>query len=265
MRIHTIIIAALLALATAVPASGQIDLRFDPADTTLEWSDLATLSVWLDDAVAIRSVDITVSYDTTRVASIDGLQGALFSDSGLFIFDGFEQVGTGTWHGYAIVMDADNSLTGPGELFRWNFEAIGGGQTVITAVEAILYDPDALPIGGVALGEAVLDIVNDPSPVPDLMLAGPRVRLQPNPFNPRTRVSFDLATGRDVELAVFDARGRRVAVLHRGPVAAGPFGIDWDGRGDDGLPRPAGLYLFRLDPRGDAGWTPVVTKGILLE
>jgi hypothetical protein len=265
MSIRTTFILALLILVTAVPAAAQIDLRFDPADTTVEWGDRAALSVWLDDAVTIRSVDVTVSYDTTRVASVDGLQGALFADSGLFIVDGFDEVGTGTWHGYAIVMDAANSVTGPGELFRWNFDAIGGGQTVITAVEAVLYDPDALPIAGVALGTATVDIVNDPSPVPDLMLAGPRLQLRPNPFNPRTRVSFDLAAPRDVELAVFDARGRRVAVLHRGPVAAGPFGVDWDGRGDDGLPRPAGLYLFRLDPRGDADWTPVVTKGMLLE
>ncbi len=55
------------------------------------------------------------------------------------------------------------------------------------------------------------------------------------------------------------------AVEARGAVGAGPFAADWNGLGDNGLPAPAGLYLFRLMPAGDPGWTPVVTKGILLE
>ena len=265
MRMRTTLLFMLLALAAAVPAAGQIDLRFDPADTTLEWGDPATLSVWLDDAVTIRSVDLTVTYDTTRVASVDGIQGELFSSSGHFVIDGFEEVGTGTWHGYAIVMGAGDSVTGPGELFQWDIDAVGGGQTVVTSVGAILYDPDALPIAGVSLGEAVIEILNDPSPVPDYLAAGPALSLMPNPFNPRTLVRFDLAESGSVELTIFDPRGHRVAILHRGPTDAGPFSAAWDGRAADGRAVPAGLYLFRLVPLGDQGWTPVVTKGMLLE
>lgn len=265
MRIRIILLTTLLALGAALPAAGQIDLRFDPADSTLEWGDPATISVWLDDAVTIRSVDLTVSYDTTRVASVDGVQGDLFLNSGHFIWEGFEEIATGTWHGYAIIIGAADTVTGPGELFRWNIDPIGGGQTVVTGVEAILYDPDAVPIAGVTLGEAVLDILNDPSPVPGYLASGPQLTLMPNPFNPRTMVRFDLAAAARVELSVFDPRGRRVALLHRGPVDAGPFSAAWDGRDDGGRAVPAGLYLFRLAPVGDTGWTPVVTKGILLE
>ena len=76
---------------------------------------------------------------------------------------------------------------------------------------------------------------------------------------------FDLADPARVELSVFDPRGHRVAVLHRGPVDAGPFSAAWDGRDDGGRAVPAGLYLFRLAAVGETGWTPVVTKGILLE
>jgi len=260
------ILPAILALGIGVyPAAAQIDLRFSPQDTTMNWGDSARLSIMLDDAVAIRTVDLTVSFDTTRVASVTGAQGSLFSSSGVFILEGFEEISTGTWHGYAIVMSATDSVTGPGELFTWDFTAVGGGHTVINSVQAILYDPDAAPIADVSLASATITIENDPSPVLELPALRPVVQLQPNPFNPRTRIKFDLARPADVELAVFDPRGRRVAVLHRGPAGAGPFTADWNGLGDNGLPQPAGLYLFRLLPVGDQGWTPVVTKGILLE
>lgn len=261
----SLLMALLVIGLGALPAAAQIDLRFSPADTTMQWGDSSRLSIMLDDAVAFRSIDLTVSFDTTRVQSVSGDQGALFSSSGFFIIDGFEEIATGTWHGYAIVMGATDSLTGPGELFTWDFTAIGGGTTAITAVQAILYDPSAAPIANVSLGSTTITIQNDPSPVLDLPALRPVVQLAPNPFNPRTRIQFELAEAAEVELAVFDPRGRRVAVLHRGPVSAGPFAADWSGLGDNGLPAPAGLYLFRLMPVGDPGWTPVVTKGILLE
>lgn len=260
------LLVALISLAAGVfPAAAQIDLRFTPANTTMEWGDSARLSIMLDDAVAIRTVDLTVSFDTTRIASVTGDQGSLFSSSGVLIVDGFEEIATGTWHGYAIVMSATDSVVGPGELFTWDFTAVGGGYTVINSVQAILYDPSATPIADVTLGSTSITVLNDPTPVLELPTLRPVVQLAPNPFNPRTRIQFDLAQGADVELAVFDPRGRRVAVLHRGPIGAGPFAADWNGLGDNGLPQPAGLYLFQLLPMGDPGWTPVVTKGILLE
>jgi hypothetical protein len=261
----SLLVALLATGLSVVPASAQIDLRFTPADMTMDWGDSARLSVMLDDAIAIRTVDLTVSFDTTRVVSVSGDQGSLFSSSGVSIYDGFEEIATGTWHGYAIVMSATDSLIGPGELFTWDFTAVGGGATAITSVQAILYDPSAAPIANVTLGSTTITVLNDPSPVLRLPALRPVVQLAPNPFNPRTRIQFELAEAADVELAVFDPRGRRVAVLHRGPVGAGPFAADWNGLGDNGLPAPAGLYLFRLMPAGDPGWTPVVTKGILLE
>ncbi|MBA4379007.1 MAG: hypothetical protein C0395_10230 [Gemmatimonas sp.] len=59
-------------------------------------------------------------------------------------------------------------------------------------------------------------------------------------------VSFTLDRPCPVELSVYDPLGRCVAVLHSGPLPAGPHIRPWDGRDDSGRRQPAGVYLARL-------------------
>ncbi|MCK5365144.1 MAG: hypothetical protein KAR22_19330, partial [Gammaproteobacteria bacterium] len=85
-----------------------------------------------------------------------------------------------------------------------------------------------------------------PEVVPPLGVA--RLACYPNPCNPRTTVRLDLPVSgaRECEVALFDLRGRRVALLHRGPlVGAGPHGFSWDGRDDGGRGVASGIYLAR--------------------
>jgi len=63
----------------------------------------------------------------------------------------------------------------------------------------------------------------------------------PTPFNGITSIRFTLAAPSRVDLAVFDARGRRVATLERGRLAAGHHAVPWN------VARAAsGTYLVRL-------------------
>ena len=68
----------------------------------------------------------------------------------------------------------------------------------------------------------------------------------PNPFNPRVTLSWALPVAGPARLALVDARGREVAVLHDGPLAAGAHAASWDGRDAAGRPAPAGVYLAVL-------------------
>ena len=68
----------------------------------------------------------------------------------------------------------------------------------------------------------------------------------PNPFNPRTRFFFDLPGPADVELAVLDLTGRKVAVLRAGRTTAGRFEAVWEGTDTYGKPAPSGVYCIRL-------------------
>ena len=69
---------------------------------------------------------------------------------------------------------------------------------------------------------------------------------RPNPFNPATELAFELAEPGEVDLAVFDARGRQVVTLVAGTSSAGRHTVRWDGRGSDGVPLASGVYFARL-------------------
>jgi plastocyanin len=78
----------------------------------------------------------------------------------------------------------------------------------------------------------------------------------PNPFNPSTRISFELAAGRagttDVSLRIFDLKGRLVRVLLEETMAADRHTVVWNGRNDQGKTVPSGLYIYRLATGGNA-------------
>lgn len=68
----------------------------------------------------------------------------------------------------------------------------------------------------------------------------------PNPFNPRTRVSFTLAETADVSLRIFDVSGRLVRTLLDGRELAGDHSVSFDGRDNKGAALPSGVYTARL-------------------
>jgi len=69
----------------------------------------------------------------------------------------------------------------------------------------------------------------------------------PNPFNPKTRLSFEISSAGPVELKVYDIAGRLVAVLLDGHLDAGRHHVVWDGRDEAGRACSAGVYLYRLE------------------
>lgn len=72
---------------------------------------------------------------------------------------------------------------------------------------------------------------------------GLRLSAAPNPFNPKTRLAFSLPEAARVDLAVFDASGRRVAtLLDNTERPAGEQTLDWNAAGI-----ASGVYLARLE------------------
>lgn len=259
------LVAVLLTTVVVGSSSAQIDLRFDPPDTTFEPGATTRISVMLDDAVYFRTIELTVTYDSTLIKSLGGGPGALFTDSGFQLWDAFEEDVPGRWHGFSAIMGATDSLSGPGELFGWDVEGLIEGISPVTTIEVKLFKPNAVLYPDVTLPSTTLRVRWAPTGVEDVPTSPLGLSISPNPFNPRTRVAFDLSDEGHVLLAVFDARGRRIATLHEGYAGTGPIGFDWDGRDDKGRAQPGGVYFFRLDSRnGDRGQT-ATTKGILLK
>jgi hypothetical protein len=69
----------------------------------------------------------------------------------------------------------------------------------------------------------------------------------PNPFNPHTKITFDLMDRRRVSLQVYDLNGRMIRrLLNEVSFSAGPHEEFWNGRDDAGRQVASGTYLYRL-------------------
>ncbi|MCP4546311.1 MAG: hypothetical protein GY835_07585 [bacterium] len=70
----------------------------------------------------------------------------------------------------------------------------------------------------------------------------------PNPFNPRTTISFDLHEERRVNLRVYDMAGRLVRTMIGGDtLPMGRHDSVWNGKDDSGRQVASGVYLYRLE------------------
>lgn len=89
--------------------------------------------------------------------------------------------------------------------------------------------------------------------------------LEPPYPNPMTwlcvDVSFTVARAGNIDLAIFDAQGRRVRSLMRGWHEAGPGASFWNGKRDDGSQARNGVYFVRLRAPGEP--TPLSRRLVL--
>lgn len=69
----------------------------------------------------------------------------------------------------------------------------------------------------------------------------------PNPFNPKTTISFDLPEEARVEIVVYDLIGREIWKSTRTSYPAGTHSLVWNGTTKSGQPVGTGVYLVRLN------------------
>ena len=125
-----------------------------------------------------------------------------------------------------------------------------------------------LPRGGEVRCEgSVVPVLNDggfvvPDRAPAPAASGPlRLRFFPNPFNATANVVVDLDAGAEVEAAVYDAAGRLVTRLWKGPLLRGANLLRWRGDGGSGAPAAAGVYFVRVEtPNASAAIKAVLLK-----
>lgn len=85
-----------------------------------------------------------------------------------------------------------------------------------------------------------------------------KLTCHPNPFNPSTKLSFQLPAGAQVRLEIYDTAGRKVRTLLDGFLNAGPVAATWDGRDGGGKALSSGVYLARLDMSGEIATSKLV-------
>ncbi len=69
----------------------------------------------------------------------------------------------------------------------------------------------------------------------------------PNPFNPLTKIRFQLAHKSVADLRIYDLQGRLVRVLVANELLKpGRYESEWNGRDERGAKVATGIYLYRL-------------------
>jgi len=68
----------------------------------------------------------------------------------------------------------------------------------------------------------------------------------PNPFNPATKIRFDLISSAVVTVAIFDITGRHVKNVFSGNLENGSFETFWNGRNTEGQQASSGTYIYKL-------------------
>jgi hypothetical protein len=251
---------ALIILVAALPVSAEITLRFDPIDQTIPVGGSGHLSVFTDEAIDLRTIELWVHYNPAILTSIHGSGGDLFADSGCTLFQDFNDNTPGEWYGTAIALGFDCWLTGPGELYRWDFDGLAPGFSHVDAVQVRLYDPDAVVIEDVTLPGTLVFVGSgtDAEPAPG---AGLELGLAPNPFNPSCRLSLHGKANGPARLDLFDITGKSLGTIWQGNLN-GTLEVNWQGLDARGTALPSGAYLFRLM---DASGRQVTTRGLLLK
>ncbi len=68
----------------------------------------------------------------------------------------------------------------------------------------------------------------------------------PNPFNPSTRISYDLPMDSDVMLRVLDLNGKEIYTFAVKRQSKGRYTIVWNGEDSRGKKVPSGMYLYQM-------------------
>jgi hypothetical protein len=151
-----------------------------------------------------------------------------------------------------------DTLRGPLTAASWKERAIRVGDYVTPSAQVRVRFV-AADLGAGSIVEAAVDdlIAWDQALVAaDVPGAAPRTGLRfraphPNPAAGEVTLTLELPVAGMLDVSLYDVSGRRVRVLHRGPAAAGPLALRWDGSDGAGRRMPAGLYFARAES-GDA-------------
>ena len=90
-------------------------------------------------------------------------------------------------------------------------------------------------------------VSSSPLPVPSAAID--RVQAAPNPFTPRTTVSFEISRAQDVRVAIYGIDGRLVQVLADENLPAGRHEMAWLGRDRGGRQVSSGTYFVIIKGR----------------
>jgi hypothetical protein len=195
--------------------------RFD-ASPGQEWNlSLYTLNSCVEDALRGTNENIAYAIIEFRNASGDSVGGAT-----AIIGDNSSPLGTWTHYGITATAPASTDSV----------------DALIIFTQGPFLEGGKIFVDDVAFWADVPSGAGDPPAAASAKL----YQNVPNPFNPSTRISFELSKRDNVEISVYDVNGRLVNTLYQGRLNAGPHSVTWDGTAKNGVRVASGVYLYVL-------------------
>ena len=68
----------------------------------------------------------------------------------------------------------------------------------------------------------------------------------PNPFNPTTKIHYNISKSMNIKISVIDVMGREVKTLLNEHQKPGLNTIEWDGKNEKGVSLASGVYLYQI-------------------
>jgi len=208
--------------------SGTFEIHIDNTET------LNILEFEITDMPDLMTVTNITPLGRFEDGTIDGISGE--TESGTFYFLGYDFVTSiepDTGPILEVEVEFSATLTNPSVVF------------MITAVSAGDVNANPLTIVADNFGQFSGEMVgiDNGDGMPARFALHPNY---PNPFNPSTIITYDLALQSDVSLNIYDMRGRMIRNLVGKTQDAGHYLVEWHGNDNSGNNVGAGVYIYRL-------------------
>jgi hypothetical protein len=151
-----------------------------------------------------------------------------------------------------VTLGPVHTLTEIPEVFTWDFAAITAASRNPAFRVRLLFSVNTTAASGNSRWDNIVMYGRTSwvSDVPDgggtLPARKMNLSVAPNPFNPQTTLSFELASPGRATLQIFDLAGRHVRTLVSAELPSGRHELKWDGADGNGRAVASGAYVARV-------------------
>ncbi len=92
---------------------------------------------------------------------------------------------------------------------------------------------------------SIEEVVNFISQIPIKFLKN-----YPNPFNPTTKIAFEIGESGTTKVEVFNIKGQKVKTLINERMNAGEHSVIWNGKNNNNKQVVSGVYFYRVSVNG---------------
>ena len=228
---------------------------------TLTATGLGSAVVTVTASDGTDSVEVTVQFDEQVPIELSSFVGSVVENRVVLNWATASQTNNA---GFRVLRSTD------GETYEVVSELIAGAGTTDQLMD-YMFEDISLPAAEIVyyvLEQIDLDgTVNRSNPIE--VLLGARFTLPtefasavyPNPFNPRTTISYDLPADTNVSVIIYDAIGQEIRQLVSQHYTAGRYSIQWDAKDFMGRSVGSGVYIAKIV----AGPNTAIQKMLLLK